>query len=271
MDLDKVVARMKEQREARNLTDFVQILPISPDLYKMPNRTMTFQKDPITGVMYGLAISQDTFGNIRWQKIQLSDTLPLDLTKSNDAKLWAVLRFSSDIEGSPFEAERAYYKVFDPVESAKEERSEIDLMKECFDRITSFQDNAKEMVLFTRFLGDDVNETSNYDIIMGQLLKKARNYPAIFKKRWESKARSFGEKFFSGKALGIITSDADRGYAYNNISLGITEEEAIRFLAKDRNVLSAINSELEEKDMVVERVTKDIAVRVKTIKVKAEV
>jgi hypothetical protein len=271
MDLDKVVARMKDQREARNLTDFVTVLPLSPDMYKAPNRSMTFQKDPLTGVLYGLAIKQDQFGNIQWQKIQLSDSLPLDLTKSNDAKLWAVLRFSSDIEGSPFEGDRAYYKVFDPVEVAKEERSEVEMMKECFDRITSFQDNPKEMVLFTRFLGEDVNETSNYDVVMGQLLKKAKNYPAVFKKRWESKARSYGEKFFSAKALGIISTDADHGFTYNNIPLGVSEEDVIRFLAKDRNILNAINNELDEKDTVILNLEKDMAVKAKPVKAKAEV
>lgn len=258
MDVNKVVARMKDQREARNLTDYIQIVPISADMYKMPNKTMTFQKDPITGVLYGLAIDQDTFGNIRWQKIQLNDSLPLDLTKINDAKLWAVLRFSSEIEGSPFQAELPYYKVLDPVELAVAERQEIDLMKECFDRINSFQDNAKEMVLFSRFLGDDVNENSNYDIVMGLLLKKAKNYPAIFKKRWESKARSYAEKFYSAKALTIITDDAERGFLYNSISLGPTEEDAIRFLAKDKNILSAINLALEEKDIVVHNLKRDI-------------
>lgn len=258
MDVNKVVFRMRELREARNLTDYIQIIPISADAYKVPNKTMTFQKDPVTGVLYGLAIDQDNFGNIRWQKIQLNDSLPLDLTKLNDAKLWAVLRFSSDIEGSPFAAETPYYKVLDPVEIAQTERLEIELMKECFDRISSFESNAKEMVLFTRYLGDDVNDGSNFDIIMGLLLKKAKNYPAVFKKRWESKARSFAEKFYTAKALGIIADEAERGFLFNNISLGISEEEAIRFLSKDRNVLSAVNNAIDEKDIVVRNVKRDI-------------
>ena len=258
MDINKVVARMREQREARNLTDYLQVIPISPDLYKMPNKTMTFQKDPITGVLYGLPIDQDSFGNIRWQKIQLNDSLPLDLTKLNDAKLWAVLRFSSDIEGSPFQGETPYYKVYDPVDIAKAEREEIELMKECFDRINSFEGNAKEMVLFARFLGEDIIDSSNFDIVMGILLKKAKNYPAVFKKRWESKARSFAEKFYSGKALGIITDDAERGFLYKNIGIGLNEEEAIKFLAKDRNILSAINSEIDDKDLVVKNVLRDL-------------
>jgi len=261
IDVNKVVARMKEQREARNLTDYIQIIPISADSYKTPNKTMTFQKDPITGVLYGLAIDQDSFGNIRWQKIQLADSLPLDLTKLNDAKLWAILRFSSDIEGSPFVAETPYYKVLDPVEVAQSERQEIELMKECFDRITSFESNAKEMVLFTRYLGDDVNDSSNYDIVMGMLLKKAKNYPAVFKKRWESKARTFAEKFYTAKALGIIADEAERGFLFNNISIGISEEDAIRFLAKDRNILSAVNTAIDEKDIVVRNVKRDIELK----------
>ena len=269
MDVNKMVARMREQREARNLTDYIQIIPISPDAYKVPNKTMTFQKDPITGVLYGLAIDQDAFGNIRWQKIQLNDSLPLDLTKINDAKLWAVLRFSSDIEGSPFQAEIPYYKVLDPVEIAVAERQEIDLMKECFDRINSFQDNAKEMVLFSRYLGDDVTDSSNYDIVMGLLLKKAKNYPAVFKKRWESKARTFAEKFYTAKALGIIADEAERGFLFNNISIGLSEEDAIRFLSKDRNVLSAINNAIDEKDIVVRNVKRDIDAK-KEPKPKAE-
>lgn len=258
IDLEKVVARIREERARFSLSPYIEIKPISPDMHKLPSRTGTFQKDPITGILYGIPIDQDEFGNMRWQKIQIGDNLSLNLDNVNDAKIWAVLRFNPDIKGSPFQVQNPYYEVYDPVTIARTEMGEVAQMKKAFERIDSINERPVDMVMFARYLGEEIRENASLDILYNTLLKFARNYPEEFNKKWENKSRSYGERFATAKAIGVITQDIDRGYIFRNIPLGLSEEEAIRFLSKDPNVMSAINDLIIEKDDLVKTIKSEI-------------
>jgi hypothetical protein len=258
MDVDKVAKRIMEQRKDHSLTPFLEIQPVSEDAHKTPNRMPTFQKDPLTGVLYGICLGDNEHGNPKWQKPQLQDHLSLNLENFNDAKIWAVIRFHPQIKGSPFAVQTPYYKIYDPVEKAREERSEIDSMKKAWDRIDSILDDPKAMVNFTRFLGIDLPDNSNFEIVRGKLLAFAKNHPYDFNKRWESKVRSYGEYFESARAVGIVTSEPDRGYMFQSISLGMTKEEAIKFLSSDSTVMTSINNALTDKDEVIKSVARSI-------------
>jgi len=258
MDIDKVVQWIRTDRKNKNLSPYVEIHPISEDQFKNPHKQATFQKDPLTGVLYGIAINSDDFGNIKWQKIQVNDMLSLNLDNDNDAKIWAVMRFNPDIEGSPFQRENPYFKIYDPVDEAVAEQNEIDQMQKAFERVSQIVKDPKRMVQFARYLGEELHDNTNYEIVKGALLKKARHNSALFNKRWESRARSFAEHFFSALALGIIIEDANQGYQYESISLGVSKQDAIKFLAKDKSVLASISSALDEKDNAVKGVTSTI-------------
>jgi len=260
MDIDKVVDRIMSDRAKEAMTPWVEIQPISEDVHKTPNRVATFQKDPITSVLYGIAIDEDNFGNIKWQKIQLHDHLSLNLDKRDDARIWAVIRFHPDIQGSPWQNQNPYYKIFDPIEQARIERGEVEAMKVAFDRIDKILDEPKAMVNFARYLGEELMENSNYEIVRGRLLQSARNYPYNFNKFWESKERSFGEFFESARALGIIINEADRGFLYKGVSLGLNRAEAVKMLGQDTTITSSISNELSEKDMVIKNVAKSLQV-----------
>lgn len=270
MDLDKVIDRIREERARFSLSPYIEIKPISPDMHKNPSRTSTFQKDPITGVLYGIPIDQDDFGNLRWQKIQLGDNLSLSLDNINDAKIWAVLRFNPDIKGSPFQVQNPYYEVYDPIEVARAEMSEVAAMKKAFDRIDKLEGKPIDMVLFARYLGEEIRDNASIDIVYNTLLKFARGYPVLFNQKWESKSRSFGERFATAKAISVITQDVDRGYVYKNIPLGLTEEEAIRFLSKDMNIMNSINDAIAEADVVVNGMKKEMEFREKQNKDKTD-
>ena len=257
MDLNKVVKKIQQDRAEANVSPYVEIQPVSADAHKMPNRLATFQKDPDTGVLYGIAIDQDEFGNIRWQKIQLHDHLSLNLDRPEEAKVWAVLRFHPDIQGSPWQNDAPYYKIFDPTEVAKSEMSEIAAMKKAFGRVDKIKDRPRDMVLFARYLGEDLRENSNLDIVQGALLRFAKNRPFLFNQKWDSNERSFAERFHTGLALGIITQDVDRGYIYRQFQLGVTEEESIRFLKRDSNITGSLAHEIQEKDTLVKHVEKE--------------
>jgi hypothetical protein len=264
LDIDKAVERITAQRANQSMSPYIEIQPISEDMHKVPNRVATFQKDPITGVYYGIALDQDEFGNIRWQKLQLHDNISLNLDRRDDAKIWAVLRFHPDVQGSPWQVQNPYYKIYDPIDVAREEGKEIELMKKAFDRVDILLDNPKNMVFFARYLGEEFAENSNFELVRGALLRFAKNAPSDFNRKWENKLRSFGEHFSSATALGIITNDADRGYMFRNISLGINPEEAIRTLSQDSNIMNSINNDLAEKDQVILRIKEELEKETKT-------
>ena len=258
IDLDKVIQRIKEERARFSLTPYIEIKPISPDMHKLPSRTGTFQKDPITGIYYGIAIGQDEFGNVRWQKIQIGDSLSLNLDNNDDAKIWAVIRFNPDIKGSPFQAQNPYYEVYDPVDIAREETSEVRSMQKAFARVDLIQDKPIDMVMFARYLGEEIRDNATIDIVYNTLLRKAKNYPVDFNKKWESKNRSYGERFASARVLQIITQDIDKGYVFKNIPLGQTEDEAIRFLSKDATIMSSVNNAINEQDELINQMKKEL-------------
>ncbi len=255
IDVNKAIEKIRADRASNNLSPYVEIQPISVDMHKVPNKLATFQKDPITSVLYGIALNQDDFGNIRWQKIQLHDSMSLNLDKTDDAKIWCILRFYPELKGSPWQADRPYYKVYDPTDQAIAEMGEIALMRKAFGRIEMIQEKPSDMVLFARFLGEELMENSNENIVVGSLFRYAKNHPADFNRKWDSKIRSYGERFYSGVAIGIITQDAERGFIFRNIGLGLSEEEAIHFLSRDSNVMSSLNGDLSEKDVLVRSIS----------------
>lgn len=259
LDLDKMIERMKEQRKQNKLSPYVEIQPISEDMHKVPNRVATYQKDPITGVYYGIAIDQDDFGNIKWQKIQIQDSLSLNLDNDSEAKIWAVIRFHPDILGSPWQISNPYYKIYDPVAIADKENEEIDSMKLAFDRVDMISDKPKEMVLFARYLGEEFMDNANYKLVRGALLRSAKNNPEFFNQKWTDKNRSYGEYFQTALALGVIVNDISRGYLFRNIQIGLSKEDVVRTLSMDQNILSSIGAEIFEKDKVILIVEKDLA------------
>lgn len=254
IDLDKVVKRMRETRKNRNLSPYIQIIPISEDMRKNRHRTATFQKDPLTGVCYGIASDVDDFGNIKWQKVQLEDMLSLNLDNDNDAKIWAILRFDPNIEGSPFQMDNPYYKIYDPVDEALAEEVEIAAMEKAFDRVRQLLKNPKQMVQFARFIGIEVMDNTNYKIVSGALYRDARHRSANFNNKWEHRARTFAEHFYSALSLGIITESASEGYHYEGVSLGMTKSDVVRTLSKDSNILNSISTMLQERDSAVQNV-----------------
>jgi hypothetical protein len=259
LDIMKAVERISDQRQKNTTSPWIEIQPISEDMHKMPNRVPTFQKDPITGVFYGIPLDQDEFGNIRWQKVQLHDKISLNLDRIDDAKIWAgVIRFHPDVQGSPWQIQNPYYKIYDPIETARSEGKEIENMKKAFERVDILVSNPKNMVFFARYLGEEFVENSNFELVQGALLRYARKEPLEFNRKWENKLRSFAEHFESAKAIGIITNDADRGFMFRNIGLGLNPEEVIKMLSQDTNIMSSINNELAEKDILIKRISEEL-------------
>ena len=257
VDLDKVVQRIREGRSQNSLTPYVDIVPVSADQFKIPNKMPTYQKDPVTGVLYGIPIGEDDYGNIKWQRLQLTDSLSLNLDNEMDARIWAVIRFNPDIAGSPFQKANPYYKIFDPVDQAIATIGEAKEMQIAFDRVRSLTEHPKEMVFFARYLGEDIRENANKQIVEGILLQFAKNFPAEFNKKFNAKERSYAERFYTAKAIGVIESHPDRGFLFRNVPIGFSDEEAIKTLSTDSAIMSAVNTLIIENDKVMRIVLKE--------------
>lgn len=258
IDLPKVVDRIRQERERAGLTTLINIVPVAVDKYKKPNRSFTYQRDPNTGVYYGILLKEDQYGGLVWQRVTISDGLPLNIERDDDAKIWAVIRFNPNIMGSPFQSDSPFYRVDDPVEQANIEIRRAELITEAFTKIVALSADPKSMVHFARFLGEDVHESSNLNVVRSQLYKVAQHAPADFINKWNSNRRTAGEIFTSGVALGIIANYPDRGYLYNNIPIGLDEAEALNYLMKDPKLLSAINMNVLENDKVISAIEKEL-------------
>lgn len=257
MDVSKVAEMLIKQRQKLNLPMWIDIRPISPDMHKMPNKVATFQKDPRTGVYYGIPIGEDSFGNIRWQKIQLHDSLPLNLEKDSDAKIWAVIRFHPDLQGSPWQNDNPYYMVYDPYVESVSTMDSIQELRKAFKRIDELEKLPIDMLRLARYLGIDLRETSTINVIKSEVYKWAKERPTTFNRMWEDKKRALAEVFATAYSLGIITNEINKGYMYKTIPLGVSREEAINKIEKDDSVRTGIINESKARDVLMNRIAKE--------------
>lgn len=250
VDLKKLTENLKQEIVRKKLAQFVDIIPIKENPYKNIDKSMTFEKDPETGVYYGIATGLDNFGNIKWQKINVRDQMRLILTREADLQVWAIIRFWSEIQGSPFQKSLVYFKVYDPIDAANSEMEEMEALEEAFEHISSIKSKPRKMLDLVRYLGaGNVFEGINSKILNGYLIKEARTNPFAFNEKWKEKDRGYAELLASAVSFTIIRKDPEGGYFYNNVPLGISEEETIRFLKTDSNISQAIRQTLDEQDI----------------------
>ena len=247
LDMPKITARIKKEFKGMK-APYITIRPISEDMHKSRSNTSAWQKDPVTGVYYGILTNLDDFGNPRWQKINIGDSLTLDMSVDSDVQRWAVLRFHPQVKGSPFSRETPYYKIDNPIENAKNQLKKSNDIKMALEKASKLEHKPKEAVAFLRFLGIDLMENSNIEIINGLLVNEAIKNPDGFLTKWDSKARSLGELFFSAKAVGVVSYNHGSGYTFGDIVLGSNEKESILRMAKDSGLATAIKTSTEDKD-----------------------
>lgn len=258
LDVEKVSNKLIEVIEENNLSPWIEIRPIYPDKNKERNYWMTYQKDHLTSIKIGLIIEAYPDGNPRWQKIILGDYLKLNLKNTDERKMWTVLRFYPEIKGSPFAKTSPYYHVYDPNVEAKNKMAEVLAMKEAFDNIEKIKNDSKALVSFARYMGEEIEEGINHDVLFSRLLEIARRNPNDLNVRFNSKRRSFAELFHSANALGIIENSVSGGFSYRSVQLGLNPTECIELLVKDTGLLTSINEEVKKKDKIVNSIQRSI-------------
>lgn len=255
IDLEKAVPQMLKDRKEKDLSTYIDIIPISEDKHKNVNYSPTFSKDREHGVYYGIAIGTDNFGNVNWQRIPMGDHLSLDLTRVDEAKQWAILRMNSYIAGSPYAKDTPRYRVLDAVADANRDLKEIDQMMVAFERTAKLK--GPGLVHFARYLGEDLREVTNELVVLSRVKLFAKQHPAEFNRRFDAPERGFAELFFSGMELGIVGHDVEKGFVYKGIHLGIGQGDAIKYLSENSDVTSGLRLGVNEADKLSGSVKKD--------------
>lgn len=237
VDMEKAVQLLRENRKKKGLTDLIELKVIKADKYKELQKGPTWVKDHMTGIYYGIPYGMYPDGNIKFQRVLLSDYNTFNLANEAEAKFWIVMRMHPAVSGSPFERE-AIFEVIDPELEAKKTINRANLIGSCINRATRMK--KEDLLRFARYSGLPIPPEPTVRIIRSMITGLAFENPERFQELYDSPIRGVAEAFHSGKQLGIIVENAETGYSYEGIALGMTDAEGFRFLETDTVTLSRI-------------------------------
>lgn len=252
IDADKVGSRLVKERVANGESLHININPVGKvnNDRRVPHRGLTYQKDPITGVYYGLFIGLDRYDAPMWQKINMEEYLPLNLENDTDKKIWAVIRFHPLIKGSPFQADLPMYEILDPDEQSRKDLFRVELMKEAFNLVDKISENPRELVQFLRYMGEDVDNSNSLRITTSLASKIAMNSPEKIIASWKDKDRAIKQSIANAIKLGIIEEVPSKGFVFNNIPIGQEVSEVVYNLKNDMNLVTAIGRATNKADVL---------------------
>lgn len=248
IDIDKVAKRVLQKRKDNGLGMIIIIKQIQENKYKDLNSRMPWQKDPITGVFYGIPVREDEHGNISWSKVPLANSMTLNLEKLNDLKQWVVIRFHQNIKGSPFAEPTPKYEVMDPSIIAKKEIDETVILKKAFDAIDSMEERPSDMLYLLRYLGEEILTDAKYPVVYSRLLQIAKRNPVSFITAFNTSDRGYLQYIVTGRMLQIITEGRNGTLMFNNIPLGTNDAEAAKLMKKDNAIKTSLMNAIKEKD-----------------------
>lgn len=246
IDLAKYAEHVMKERENLKVPPFVSIKPIYVNKIKSERKSMTFVKDRTFDVYYGRFRGFDKHGNMNWNRIDIDNSLELDLRNIVDVQLWIIVRMHPSIQGSPFE-DHATYKIADPMEDAMSENEKAKGLIEAYNRVNLLK--GKELVFFSRFLGIEIPEGSNSDIVKGLLNKNAYENPIQFNNMFVTKDRGIKELVNSGIVLSII-KETKEGYKFEGLSLGLLRDDVYEFFKQNGQYISVLTEKILEEDKV---------------------
>lgn len=252
-DMRLLVKRLREQRFKENLSPIISVMPIREDVKKQHSYTFAVFHDRQFDVRYGIYQRLNKQGEPIFQRMELKETMDLDITKDDDAYFWLVARMHPRVQGSPFE-DKPYFKIYDPSKEILGERNKMEELVKAIDRVKKM--NIKEKVYFLRYVGVPLLDSYNEDILDGLLFQFINQNPYIFNNKFESSTRSIHEIFHSALSLGIITYSPDKGYSFNGMKLANTDYDTITFISKDRVTFSAILDKIKSLDNILTSIEK---------------
>jgi len=257
VDLQKVSEQIIKERKEKGMSMEIHIIPVHPDRFKDPYSSITFSKDKLTGILYGIPIGLYEDGNVKWRKIIIPEHLDLDLSKQRDAEVWAVMRMSEKIEGTPLQIESnasPQFKLYDAEMEAQKDIIKIEDKMKAFTLAQQLKD--KELISFARNVGASVTPTSTIGTIRGDIFKLADSNPTLFIEKWEDKDRIVWEVMKNALAVNVIVLDTQKGYQYHAMPMGMNEHQVVAKLNAEKDLFLAISKEIEHKDEISKRIVK---------------
>jgi hypothetical protein len=258
VNLEKVVAKLREERKANNQSMIINLEPIKEERFKDPSWSLTFSKDPETGIFYGIVNSWYEDGNPKWSKIIVNEFRTLNLAHDGDAKVWACLRMHECVENSPLQMitnSDPILRVNDPeVEAVKKINKGAEIGK-AIQRVELLK--GEKLVSFARMLGILVGHSTSPKELHGAVMERAYNDAEAFNQKWDDGDRNVKELFSNAYSLGVIKLDHSKGYFYENIPLGMSEPAAIAYLKNESDIMVNIGTEAKRKDEQGKRIAEE--------------
>jgi len=246
VDLTKAVEALLKQRTEVACT--VEIRPIKVDRYKETRITISYSKDQSTGIFYGIPIGVHVDGNVKWRKITLTDRNVFDLRNPEEAKMWFCARISPWVIGSPFSNSGIdpVFEIFDPEQEAAKVINHSMHITKALNRAKTMKKSS--ILNFARYLGVMLPTEYSDRLIRAEIIKLATINPVEFNNKFDDTNRKLAEVLYSGIAVGVIQQEAENGYVYKGVHLGLSEPEALKTLLKESMTLSSVISSIKEID-----------------------
>lgn len=202
--------------------------------------------DRVTGLTWGVPLSVDhETKEIKHQQFRVEGSVILDLSVKSQAILAAMIKNSTFCEGSPNLIGTPVYKVLDKEKQAEANVKNITYRRKAEDIIFNLkEDGLIEMALN---IGVNVSANKKLSMLTAEIHRVMNLDPEKFVKIYENPNRVFTSIFNRGRHNNIITHDVAVGdFKYNGLTLGHSQEMAVKYLMDNDNIATTI--ELRSKE-----------------------
>ena len=246
VDFDECVKMLVKERKDKGMSMIIELKAIRIDKHKELSDTISWTKDPLTAIYYGMPFGLHQDGNVKWRKVLLKEFNSFDLRRPDEAKQWVVCMMHSHVKGTPLANADPVFYIYDADVEASATSQKAMTMKSAIDKAHKMP---KDKTLnFHRFLAIPAPTEITPQRIKNDIMAFAMENPEEFMNKYDDPNRAIQELFNAAKSLGAITYDLDKGFVFRGTFLGFTDLETIRFLKEDTTTLNGINSRVDELD-----------------------
>jgi len=225
-------------------TGIILIEALKRSQIKQPRISFSRVTDPETGVVFGIPLgTEKETGELKFDRIVLTDMMQFDLSIPRDRKLWCVISHHPCMMGSPFQSGTPKYKQIDK----DKEANKIIRMSKARRRASEIAENMIGAELYDMATNLGVSsEHNNLNTLLAAVIEKAEKEPNEFLDIYDNANRNVLTAFNRARATGLITLDVTNGYMWKDTyALGSTEAMAVKKLIENPTLL--MNMDLESK------------------------
>jgi hypothetical protein len=225
-------------------------------------RKFTDRSRKLGGLIWGVPMSIDPASKeLVWKSFTIEDRLTLDLSIPDQAIMWAVIKNSPFVEGSPNQYGKYLYKVIDKEKRAQTSLEKRAIKRKCEDIIESLKGSA--LIEMAYNIGVNVQANQNILMLTEQVYSVMEADPKKFYDIYTDPKREYVSIFNKALAKGIINHNVQTGdFMYGGIVLGSQKEIAIKYLIDNTGMAASINAKCDLLDKEsLESMTRRISVK----------